>query len=320
MAIKHAFVSSKSDGGDTALVQPSNWNADHQIDSELNIPVVTTPATPAAGSLSIFGRSIAGGILPSFIGPSGLDSALQPLLARNKVGFWCPPGNATTAPGVLGFTAYTAVGTPTGRNVATTNVFTRMRRLGYVSAATAAALASIRVAAAQITLGNTIGGVVVGGFRKVIRFGCSDAASVAGARQFVGIGSNTGAPTNVEPSTLVNSIGVGHGAADTNLKLYYGGSAAQTPIDLGANFPANTLSADVYELALFCAPGSTSIGWQVTRLNTGDIAAGTLTGTLGTQLPAQNTLMTYSWNFRTNNATALAVGLDIFSDYIETDQ
>jgi len=29
MAIKHAFVSPKSDGADDTLVRPSNWNADH---------------------------------------------------------------------------------------------------------------------------------------------------------------------------------------------------------------------------------------------------------------------------------------------------
>lgn len=321
MPIKHQFVSAKSNGADPTQVQPSDWNATHAVDSD-GIPIPFAPATPApvAGHVVIFGRSIAGGALPAFTGPSGLDSALQPLLARNKIGFWCPPGNGTTVPGVLGFTAYTATGTATARNVATTSMFTRMRRLGYVSAATAGSLGGARVAAAQITLGNTVGGMPVGGFRKIIRFGCSDAATVAGARQFVGISSSTAAPTNVEPSTLTNVIGVGHGAADSTLSIYYGGSAAQTPISLGANFPANTLSVDVYELALFCAPGATDVGWQVTRLNTGDVASGTLSGTLGTQLPAQNTLLTYSRNWRTNNATALAVGLDIFSDYIETDQ
>lgn len=282
--------------------------------------VATNPAAPSTGSVTLFRKSVGGRQLPAFIGPSGLDSALQPLLARNKVGFWCPPGNGTTVPGVLGFTAFSVTGTATGRNVATTRMFTRMRRLGYVSATAAGSLAGARVAVAQITLGTTASGIPVGGFFKIIRFGCSDAATVDGARQFVGISASTGAPTNVEPSTLVNSIGVGHGAADTNLFLYWGGSAAQTPIDLGVNFPANTLSVDVYELALFCASGSAEVNWQVTRLNTGHVASGTLTGTLGTQLPAVTTLLTYSQNWRSNNATALAVGLDIFSDYIETDQ
>lgn len=320
MALKHAKTSAKSDGADATLVQPSDWNADHAVDAEgiLMAGDTTNPATPAAGNIRLYSHNIGGRMLLKQKGPSGLDTAFQPMLAMNKIAFWNPPGNATTVPGVFGMAAYTAVGTATARNVATTSLFTRMKRLGYVSAATAASFASVRIPAAQYTVGTGSG---LGGFFKVIRFGCSDAATVAGARQFVGMTSSTAAPTNVEPSTLTNAIGVGHGASDSNLFIYYGGSAAQTPINLGANFPANTLSADVYELVLFAPPNANNtVGYRVRRLNTGDVASGTLTaGTPGTQLPASTTLLTVTQAWRTNNATALAVGLDIMGDYIETD-
>ena len=324
MPVKHALTSAKADGGDASLVQPSNWNANHDTPT-VELPAnanATTPAAPATDFLTVFNRKIANRNMIAQVGPSGLETTLQPLLARNKVGLWCPPGNSTALPGDLGFTPYTTVGTATARNVATTNLFSRLRRLGFVSVATAGSLVNNRVAVAQITLGISIGAVATGGFFKVIRFGCSDAATVAGARQFVGISSNTAAATNVEPSTLTNSVGVGHGAADTNLKIFFGGSAAQTPIDLGANFPANTLSVDAYELALFNASGNgTQVGYQVTRLNTGDVASGVLTAaTAGLQLPLNTTLLTYTQTWRSNNATALAVGLDVFGDYIETDQ
>lgn len=275
------------------------------------------PSAPASGKMNLYAKAIAGRMMLKQQGPSGLTTTLQPFLARNKIGYWCPPGNAVTVPGVLGFTGFSTAGTVTAANVATTNLFTRMRRLSLVSTTTAGTLGSARVAQAQITLGDGDGN---GGFYKIIRFGCSDAATVSGARQFTGVSATTGAPTNVEPSTLLNCIGVGNGAADTNLMLYHGGSVAQAPIDLGANFPANTLSADVYEMALF-AP-STSAGtvyYEITRINTGDVATGVLVDSSGVGLPAQQTLLTYSWNFRTNNATALAVSLDIMSDYIETD-
>jgi hypothetical protein len=137
---------------------------------------------------------------------------------------------------------------------------------------------------------------------------------------FMGIGVSTSAPTNVEPSTLTQVIGVGHGAADTNLKLYYAGSAIQTPIDLGANFPTNTRSVDAYELMLFSPPNANGIvGYEVTRLNTGHVAKGTLGPSNGINLPSTASVLTYMWGYRTNNATALAVGLDVVSDYIETD-
>ncbi len=272
----------------------------------------TMPAAPAADRLTLFGQSIAGRMFLRQIGPSGLDTALQPFLARNKIGYWNPPGNAATSPGVFGFTAYT-ITSNVARNVATTNLFTRMRRLGFVTGTTTAGtLSHARVAVAQISID--------GGFFKLIRFGISDNLAVATARMFMGISVSTAAATNVEPSTLTNVIGIGHGNGDTTMRIYYGGSTAQTPINLGANFPANTRDTDAYELALFAAPGATNtVTYEVTRLNTGHTAVGTLTGTAGVALPDAATLMSYSWNWRTNNATALAVGFDIMSDYIETD-
>ena len=286
------------------------------IGGNLNLAVATPIAAPASTG-TLFGKLLAGRFMVSVMGPSGLDSSLQASIARNAVSFWKPVGNVTTAPSGGGYASLTVVGTATARIVAATNFFTRQRRLGFVSAATVGALAESRAALAQVTIGSGAG---LGGFTKVVRFGISDAAAVAGARMFVGMSSNTGAATNVEPSTLTNSIGVGHGAADTNLKLYFGGSAAQVPIDLGVNFPTNTLSTDAYELALFASPENGNVGYTVTRLNTGATVSGTLTAaTAGLQLPLNTTLLSYHKAWRTNNATALAVGLDMISDYIETD-
>ena len=278
---------------------------------------IEDPGAAPAGKMRLYAHDIAGRMMPKFVGPSGLDSALQPFIARNKVGCWMPPGNANTVPGVFGFTAYTVVGTLTARNVAATNLFTRMRRLGIVGSSAAGNAAAARAAVAQITVGNGSG---LGGFHKIIRFGISDAVLVSGARTFVGISSSTAAPTNVEPSTLTNCIGVGNGAADTNLKIYYGGSTAQTPIDLGANFPSNTVNTDVYELALFSPPSLNGVVYyEVTRLNTGHVASGILSGNPGVILPANTTLLSYAQIWRNNNATAAAAALDIMSDYIETD-
>lgn len=240
------------------------------------------------------------------------SAVFDPLnLAVPRIGLWLPPGNSNAIGSPLGITTITGTGTATARNVASTRYFTRVIRLGYVSAATAAALCGARIATANLSMGAS-STPVIGGFRTRLVFGCSDAATVAGARQFAGISTNVAAPTNVEPSTLTNSIGIGHGAADTNLKLYFGGSTAQTPIDLGVNFPANTLSVDMYQLDLNCAAGvNNAVGWKVVRLNTGDTASGTLTAaTPGTQLPLNTNFLTPMQAWRTNNATLLAVGLD----------
>lgn len=211
----------------------------------------------------------------------------------------------TSYGGTLTFT-----GTATLRTPASTNSFTRKKRSGIVGAAVAASLATMRVTAGvnSFWFGNNTN---LGGFIHKSTFGCSDAATVAGARQFAGM--RNAAPTNIEPASDANNVGVGHGAADTNLKMYWAGSTAQTPVDLGVNFPVNTLSADIYQLILYQpAKDNTRILYQVTRLNTGHIATGVLTGTTGTQLPATTTSLSPAvW--RSNNASALAVGLDIFT-------
>lgn len=311
MAIKHSYLATGTNDG-TKQVSVDRWNQDHVIDTELDIPVLAAdPAPPADGFCNFYAKKIGGRTMLAQMGPSGIDTTFQPNLGGNKVALWMPPGNGTIVPGVFGMAALTATGTATARNVATTNMLTRMTRLAYVSAATAGSLAGAREAAAKYTTGAGAG---LGGFFARYRFGVSDAAAVAGARMFVGLSSSTGAPTNVEPSTLTNCVGVAQLSTSNNLQIVYGGAAAQTPIDLGASFPANTLSQDAYELALF-SPPSGGVYYQVTRLNTGDKASGFLAAAA---TPTGSTLLCHQL-WRTNNATALAVGLDICGIYIETD-
>jgi len=274
--------------------------------------VAATPTTPPAGRVKLFGRDVAGRLMLAMKGPSGLDTSVQPFIARNKIGYWTPIGNAATLPLADGMAAPTSLGTATARSVAVTNMFTSMKRLGYVSVATAGGSCGARLAALQFWRGNAAG---LGGFHLITRFGISDAAAVANARMFVGLVGVTTAIGNVEPTTLLNIIGVGCNAGATTLSvLHNDGSGAATSVSLGASFPANTRSVDVYELALFAAPNAATVSWRVERLNTGDAA----TGTISTDLPAATQLLAPQL-WRNNGATALAVGLDLMSLYLETD-
>jgi hypothetical protein len=278
-----------------------------------SVAVSSDPAAPSAGNLKTFARTIAGGYTaPAFLNATQNVAMLQPAWANKRIGIWTPVNNSTT-PSITGLSPLT--GTATGTANATTNLFTRAIKGNYLSSATAGTLGNLYQTTSSYTLGVP-GTPNIGGFYYVIRFGIAD--TVASPRTFIGLGS-TSAPTNVEPSTLINSIGVGQGAADTNLKIYYGGSAAQTPIDLGSNFPTGTSATDWYELTLFAPPTSNNtVYYQVIRLNTGNVASGTLTGTAGTALPANTTKLAIS-NWRTNNATASAVTLSIGGMYMETD-
>lgn len=317
-----------SPAGNTKEVQYNNAGvfagaANVEIDNgDICLVVGTAPVTPPASNVKLFAKSLAGRILPASVGPSGLDAALQPSTWRQKIGQWNAPGNSTTVPAVDGFNAPTALGTATARNVATTNLMARTRRLGYVSAATAAAFAGHYATAAQFTTGDGAG---LGGFFYSCRFAASDAATVAGVREFVGMTSSVAVPTNVEANTLTNCIGVAQLSTDTTqMYLVYGGSAAQTAIALGTNFPpmtaAGATNGVMYDLTLFAAPSANGvIGYRLERVGTAFVAEGTLTpGTPGLQTPLNTTLLAHrAW--RGNNATALACGLDIINVYIETD-
>lgn len=298
--------------------------ANVEIDNgDLVLVATTTPITPPTDRLKLFNKKSANRAMLAMVGPSGSDMRLQPHFGTNKIATYTPLGNSTAVTST-GYNASTILGTATTRTVATTNLFTRSRRLGFVSAtALAASFAGNYLTVTPITTGVTIGGILTGGFYKVVRFGISDPAAVSGSQMFIGVSALIAAPTNAEPNTLTNCVGVGHGSADTNLKIFFGGSAAQAPIDLGAGFPLTVNSAVLYELALFCPAGDLGanvVNWQVTNLSTNVTASGTLTAaTAGTQLPLNTTLLSYARHYRTNNATALAVGLDIVGDYIDTN-
>lgn len=281
-----------------------------------SVAVSSDPAAPSAGNLKTFTRTIAGGYTaPAFLNATQTVAMLQPAFANKRITLIGFQNNSSTVSSI-GTQALT--GTVTSVAVTTTNLFTRAIRGTFVSTSTAGTFGNYYggTGVSMFTLGSATT-PAYGGFYYVIRFGIGD--TVAAPRTFIGMSSTTGAPTNVEPSTLINSIGVGQGAANTNLFVYYGGSAAQTPIDLGASFPTGTSNTDWYELTLFAPPTSNNtVYYQVIRLNTGDKTSGTLTGTAGTVLPSNTTYLAPR-NWRTNNATASAVTLALGNIYMETD-
>jgi hypothetical protein len=187
-----------------------------------------------------------------------------------------------------------------------------------VSAGTAGSLASFYYNAA-VQFGCGSGSDDGSGFHFVTSWVPSNAAAVSGERRFVGLANSIAAPTNVNPDTLTNSIGVGQLAADaTQLYLCYGGSAAQTAIAMGAtNFPGGTLSTTAFELSIFAPWWAANTYYvQVTNLNNGAVFTQTLTGA-ATVVPQSGTLLNWR-NWACNNATALAVGVDQGIVYTET--
>lgn len=279
----------------------------------VTLPNVSAPSAPAAGNLKVFAESVAGRSMLSQIGPSGIDTALQPFLGSNRIRFFAPVGTTATAVGLT----YTGAGNATANNFATTNRYTRMQGIEYlVTTAATTAVAGLRSSSAAS--GFTIGAATAGdgGFFNVWRWGPATGVATATSRAFCGMGSGA-APTDVEPSTLINIVGMGWDAADANIQMMHNdGSGVATKIDLGASFAVPTVDrTSVYEIALFSPPGTTqSVTYRVADLVSGAVATGTIT----TNIPSTTTSF-QPHMYMSVGGTSSVVGVKIFSHYIETD-
>lgn len=272
----------------------------------------TTPTTPAADNTKLFTYKVGGRSMLGWIDPSGLDNAVQSLFGRNGMKIFQPAGNSTTIT-AIGSAALTATGTATAANIATTNRHTQIRGLEYlVTVAATTAVAGFRDGVAQFFMGNSAGN---GGFHFVCRFGPATGVATTTHRLFVGMGASTAAPTDVEPSSIVNIIGVGYDAADANIQFFNNdATGTATKTSLGIAVPTADRTS-VYELSMFCAPNSTTITYTFKDLAEG---GSTVSGTVSTDIPAVNTMLA-SRGWMSVGGTSSVIGISLKSLYIESD-
>lgn len=254
------------------------------------------------------------GNTPSFQSPSvgsavsqyDLPQVFNWHLGRGNVLYWSYEPNGTASTGFGYKSTSVAVGSFAGPAIADTSLFTRSAQAVSTSAATAGSTSFY-------SLGNAVADRN-GGFLLCMRGGVADAATVANSRWFMGLRASMASPGNVEPSTFTDCVGIGCDAGETTLRIFSNDSSGSSSnrVDLGANFPSQTLSTDVYKLELYCAPGASTIYYRVTRENTGDVASGTLT----TDLPTASTFMGGQW-FRNNGTTALAVKISLMTYHLK---
>jgi hypothetical protein len=273
------------------------------------------PAAPSSGQGLVYTKALAGRNVPRFRAPSGISYALSPHLGGNNMRAWRGGASttATTFAAVIGAMPYTGASptAPTIPALASTNLLTQTYRSTISTGASAGGLAYIRGNGLNIWRGNAAG---LGGFLVIHRFALSGTLQ-AGLRAFAGIVDVAANPTNIDPtgSTTPGGVGIAVNANSGNWKLVNNiTGTARTATDLGANFPVN--NTDLLEIALWCAPNDSGIGYQVTNLSTSNTATGTLT----TNIPAAAAFLAPAvWV--TNNATAAAQTLDFVSTYVETD-
>jgi hypothetical protein len=128
------------------------------------------------------------------------------------------------------------------------------------------------------------------GFRFVTTFRVADTAISSNPQQFYGLAGYTtqlpyGTASLIQLSTLVNLIGVGSEAIDTNLQVFHNdGTGTCTKIDLGVGFPANRTAGDLmttmYSIEIYNGNLETDVKYRVKNLETGEVAQGIITTNL----------------------------------------
>lgn len=316
MGIRHAFV--VAGPSDPALpVDEVDWNDYHVVDGELTLPVVASPATPAADNLNLFARKRAGRTRLAFLGEAGNPQSLQEDLGEGRTYLYTPTHGTGTF--VMGFSIGSG-GTATQALYAAGSRRGRLRRLEYlVTTASASAVAwlldNYGSAGGHVTVGGASSWE--GGFRSSQYFGTATGATIATHRGFCGLCANGSNPTDVNPSTLLNTVGIGWDSGDTNLSFMHNdGSGVATKIDLGASFPRpSVVRGDTYHLEMFSPPGPTqSVSYRVTRLESGDVAEGTVI----TNLPA-NTLGLHCRSYISVGGTSSVIGLMVGQQFVRTE-
>lgn len=308
-----------NDGGATGasaqLTFTKTSNTLSVSNGQINLTKHDAIIPPTENTIALFAKSAGGRMMPAFVGPAGVDSPLQPFWARNHVGFWNWIGNSTTTALAIGLAAPTTTGTATTRTTSPTNFFTSVRRIGYVSAATAGGNASIRQGVATFLRGNTAG---QGGFHYIARFGVADASPVTNAMMFIGLSNTIGViANNSNTAALTLCIGVGQIPKSNQLHIITNNTAASAAT-INTGLQCNIGSTFLYDVALFAAPNSSNVAVSVYDIANTLNSYSTIITANTTNLPPANTMLGVQ-QWRTNNNQATAVALDFVSTYTETD-
>lgn len=228
--------------------------------------------------------------------PSSEFGISLPDLQRYSLYAWRPTPN-----GWYGFSTPVTVGTADNQSPSFTgNDFIKAVRQRRLSGATAGSSAVfLEGSFRQTSVGD--------GFFFSMKFGNEDVAPVADARLFAGL-TGLGTIGNVNPSTLLRMIGVGANSGDTNLQFMHNDSVGTAvKVDLGSNFPANSIATDLYCFQMYNVPGVHSVWYRLINISTKVETAWT---EVTTELPGTNfPLIPHCW--RNNGTTALAVRLSL---------
>jgi hypothetical protein len=263
---------------------------------QLRLPVIATPTTPAASGLKLYGADFFGQAVPAWVDPDGKVHLVQSDLGDFSVNRFQPAPSLNSIVGENSLNLI-AIGTAAASPIAVINFHQMIPRTDFlISVAATTAIAGLRTNGGNarfLRIGKDAN--APGGFLLKYLWGPATGVATTTNRAFCGVSDATAAPTDVEPSTRLNIVGMGWDAADTNVQILHNdGSGAATKIDLGASFPVPTVDrTTVYELQLFSPNSLTQeVKYRVIRYNTTDkTIAAEASGTLTTNLPTVTTML-----------------------------
>jgi hypothetical protein len=164
----------------------------------------------------------------------------------------------------VGNTTYTGIRTTNSNSQTGQNAeFGYPARMLYASATTLGAFATQR---------GTVGGNFIQNFnlklywKRRFQIDCN----ISGSRFVCGLSNmfQLASPTNVEPDTLINTIGVCKLSTSNNLHFFWNDATGlATMVDLGVNYPANNVTAYYYDLEIYKESGTANITLKLTRID-----------------------------------------------------
>jgi len=268
---------------------------------------IAVPSAPAPDNLRIYGRKMSGRMFPKWIGPSGLDTAVQPALFGNNVVFWMP--GATS--GVLNGSVGTAIAAGVATAPTTTNRYTSLRRSVFTVGTGINLMNSYRTDA-MFFRGSTSG---MGGFFFFCRFGFT--TWTASNRLFVGLCVDTTALLTADPSSKLNLIGFGVDTGDTAITFMYNDGAGTATKDPITGQPA-LASSNAYDVYMFCKPNDTTVYYRIDYITEGSTIQ---EGSATSNLPVNTTMLigTCAIGSGATNAGAGVAAIGLNRMYIESD-
>jgi hypothetical protein len=312
------FVSATPALARTTVLQSSNAGAAVNFSAGTKDVFITVPAqrlflpdlagdpsAPSGGGCLVYTKSQAGRFVPRFVGPSGIDSGVQPCLWGNTVVMWLP-GTGTTTSIAFGV-SWTVSATQAHPTIADTNIMTRIMRATYTTTTTAGNASGVR-STAPIAIRNN-------GFFFVARWGILTYTSTMQA--WCGLGAASGNIAG-DPSAANNSCGMSKDTGETTWQVFTRDASTTSKTSTGRTTAA-AANAEIFDVYMFCKPADSKITFRVVDVGTGTVVLANTEKS--TNLPVSSTVLYAHCEVR-NQAGGAGSAVAIFLNklYMEADQ